>query len=122
MGGLLYPDSPGAIWVFLFMTIVLGGAAAWATGRALAKTWRPYGQVLIYMIPLAAAIIFLHHARFGEILFTLHYYVVTYIIVAVAASIGFRRMRVQQMLMQYSFAMGPAGPFGWQAKNGQSEA
>jgi hypothetical protein len=116
MGGVLYPDAPGAIWVFLSMTVVLGGLAAWATGRALAKTWRPYVQVLIYMIPLAAAMLFLHYALFGEKLLSIHYYIVNYLIAAIAASVGFRRMRVQQMLTQYSFAFAPAGPFGWQPK------
>jgi hypothetical protein len=116
MGGILYPDRPGAVWVFLTMTLILGGLAAWATGRALAKTWRPYGQVLIYMVPIAAAVMFLHHALFGEALLSLYYYLVTYVIAAILASIGFRRMRVQQMLTQYSFAFAQAGPFGWQPK------
>jgi hypothetical protein len=117
MGGILYSDAPGAGWVFLTMTLILGGTAAWATGRALAKTWRPYAQVLIYMVPLAAAVRFLHHSLFGETVLSIHYYLMTYVIAAIAASIGFRRMRVQQMLTQYSFAFAAAGPFGWQPKS-----
>ena len=114
--GLLFVDTENGFWVFLVMTVVLGGSAAWATGRALAKTWRPFAQVFVYVLGLAAAVHFLHHALFGEDFLSLHYYLVTVVILAVAASLGYRRMRAQQMAMQYSFAFDASGPFGWRAK------
>jgi Zn-dependent protease with chaperone function len=40
MSGILYPGGPHGLWVFLLNTIVLGGAAAWTTGRAIAKAWQ----------------------------------------------------------------------------------
>ena len=46
--------------------LVLGGAAAFATGRAIAKTWSPLWLILPAMIVLAAAVRFLHFALFQE--------------------------------------------------------
>src|SRR3954447_11977020 len=57
---------PENLWTFLLLTCVIGGAAAYATGRAIALTWRPFWQALAYMIPLTAAVRFLHYALFGE--------------------------------------------------------
>lgn len=116
MRGLVYANHPHAFWVFLVITLVLGGSAAWATGRAIAKTWRPYFQTVVYTFVLAAAVHFLHFALFGESLSSLHYYFVAWLVVLAAASIGFRRMRVQQMLTQYSFAFERKGPLHWHAR------
>jgi hypothetical protein len=115
--GLLFSDGTQGLWVFIAMTVILGGAAAWATGRALAKTWRPYWQILLYMAPLAGAVRFLHYALFSEPLLSLQFYVVTYVVVMLAATTGYRRMRAEQMATQYSFAFTRAGPFGWRRKS-----
>jgi hypothetical protein len=116
MRGLLYPHHLHAFWIFLVITVILGGAAAWATGRAIAKTWRPYAQTVVYTFVLAAAVQFLRYALFGEALLSLQFYIVSWLVILGAASIGFRRMRVQQMLTQYSFAFERSGPFHWQAR------
>ena len=52
-----------AIW--LALTVLLGGAGAMATGRALARTWRPLARLVPYALLLAAAIGFLCWALFG---------------------------------------------------------
>ena len=38
MQGILYEEP--SIWEFFFVTCLLGGWAAWMTGRACAQTWR----------------------------------------------------------------------------------
>jgi hypothetical protein len=116
MRGLLYPHHLHAFWIFLVITVVLGGAAAWATGRAIAKTWRPYTQTVVYAFVLAAAVQFLRYALFGESLLSVQFYVVSWLIVLISTSIGFRGMRVQQMLTQYSFAFERSGPFHWKPR------
>ena len=45
--GLLYEED--SLGVFLLVTVVLGGGAAALAGRAVALTWRPWWQVVIYM-------------------------------------------------------------------------
>ena len=52
-----------AIW--LAVTLLLGGAAAAATGRALALAWRPLGNLFGYMLPLSAFTSFLCWALFN---------------------------------------------------------
>src|ERR1700735_1708018 len=54
------------IFTFVLITLVLGGAGAWATGRAVAKTWRPLATLAPYMVFLAAAVRFLHYALYGD--------------------------------------------------------
>ena len=52
----LYPAGPNSGLAFLFGTLILGGLAALASGRALADTWRPVWQLPMYMLALAAAV------------------------------------------------------------------
>ncbi|HWG05148.1 MAG TPA: hypothetical protein VG271_09065 [Beijerinckiaceae bacterium] len=110
----LYPA--GGFWVFLVLTIVLGGAAAWATGHAIARTWRSPFFIPLYVVGLAAAVRFLHYALFGEPLVSLHYYCVDYALLALAAGAAYRRMRVRQMVQQYGWAYTAAGIFFWREK------
>lgn len=56
-------DAYVAIW--LAMTLVLGGAGAVATGRALALGWRPLAQLPFYMLGLSAFACFLCWALFN---------------------------------------------------------
>ena len=50
----LYEANDNGEWVFLLLTVVLGGAAAWATGKAIAQTWRPFWHVPTYALLLTA--------------------------------------------------------------------
>ena len=59
---LLYEED--SFGVFLLVTVVLGGGAAWLSGRAIAATWRPWWQVPLYMLILGAAVRFFHFALF----------------------------------------------------------
>ena len=51
MQGFLHEE--GSIGVFLLVTIVLGGGGAALAGRAIALTWRPWWQIVAYMLLLA---------------------------------------------------------------------
>ncbi|TCT12713.1 hypothetical protein EDC22_102399 [Tepidamorphus gemmatus] len=108
--GLLWESSFG---VFLLVTVCLGGAAAFMTGRAIASTWRPVWQLPAYLLLLAAAARFLHFSLFGGSLLSLHYYFVDLVILGVFGALGFRLMRVRQMVTQYGWLYERAGPFGW---------
>jgi hypothetical protein len=116
MGGILYADTASGSWVFLALTVVLGGAAAMATGRAIAQTWRPIWNLLPYMLILSAAIQFLHYALFAEHLLSAQFYLVTVVITLIAAGLGYQRMRVLQMSTQYSWAFSRTSPLGWSEK------
>lgn len=116
MRGLLYDGGDYAAWVFVFLTLVLGGGLAFATGRAMAQTWRPLWLIPLGMAPLALAVRFLHFALFEEKLLSLHYYAVTFVILALVAFAGYRVMRAAQMTTQYSWLYGADGPIGWRAR------
>ncbi|RFB78964.1 DUF6867 family protein [Methylovirgula sp. 4M-Z18] len=116
MAGLIYGTSPNAFWVFIGLTLVLGGAGAWATGRATAQTWRPISQIVVYMVILAAAVQFLHYALFQETLLALGPYLTNFVILLAAALFGYKQARADQMATQYSWAFEQAGPLGVREK------
>ena len=66
MDGILWADAPYGIFTFVLLTLVLGGLGAWATGRAMAQTWRPVAMLALYMVFLTAGVRFLHYALYGE--------------------------------------------------------
>lgn len=114
MSGLIW--EPGEFWDFLFIAVIFGGAAAIATGRAIALTWRPLHMALLYAAPLAAFVRFLQFALFGGTLSSLQYLLVTYAILAGLAWTGFRMARAGQMTTQYSWLHEANGAFGWKSR------
>jgi hypothetical protein len=59
-------EDEGSLGVFVLVTVLMGGLAAWLTGRAIAQTWRPFWHLLIYIALLGAAVRFVHFALFEE--------------------------------------------------------
>jgi len=112
---LLYEE--GSFGVFVLVTVILGGGAAALTGRAVAATWRPVWQVLAYMFILGLAVRFFHYALFGGTLLSLHYYLVDTLVCLIAGFLGFRTERARQMVTQYSWINGRAGPLYWRRKS-----
>ena len=70
----LYEEN--SVGVFILVTLILGGGAAALTGRAIAGTWRPWWQVIVYALILGGAVRFLHFSLFGGTLLSPHYYLV----------------------------------------------
>jgi hypothetical protein len=113
--GVLWPDSPYGLLTFILLTLILGGLGAWATGRAMAQTWRPMLMLAPYMILLTAGVRFLHYALYGETLLSVQYFLVAFIWTMVVGAFGYRSMRARQMETQYSWAYARAG-LNWRAK------
>jgi hypothetical protein len=103
-------------WVFLVLTVIIGGSGAFLSGRGLARSWKPYWRVFFYMALLAAAVRFFHYALFDGTLLSLHYYFVTYVILVGAALLGYRWMRTTQMVTQYRWLYRRMSPLTWQAR------
>ncbi|MDO9412695.1 MAG: hypothetical protein Q7T81_09000 [Pseudolabrys sp.] len=108
---LFYEENSSGI--FLLVTIIFGGGAAWLAGRAIALTWRPAWQVFVYSLILGCAVRFIHFALFGGTLLSLHYYLVDTAILVGLGFLGFRAARVSQMITQYRWVNAPNGPFRW---------
>jgi len=107
----IYED--GNVWVFLLVTIAIGGGAAFVSGRAIAQTWRPFWHVPLYMLGLAASVRFLHYALFDEVLLSARNLATDFAVTLIAASAGYRLVRAGQMARQYGWLFRRAGPFGW---------
>jgi len=114
IAGFLYQDE--SFGIFVLVTIVLGGGAAILAGRAIAATWRPWWQVVVYMLILGAAVRFIHFALFGGTLVSPHYYAVDSAVCLAGGLLGFRAARVSQMVTQYRWINGPDGPLRWRRK------
>jgi hypothetical protein len=108
---LLYEED--SFGVFLLVSILLGGGAAWLAGRAIAATWRPWWQVTFYMLILGLAVRFLHFALFGATLLSVHYYLVDTGVCLGLGLLGFRAARATQMATQYRWINVRTGAFTW---------
>jgi hypothetical protein len=104
--------------VFLVLTVILGGGAAFMAGRGLARGWKPFWRVFFYMALLAGAIRFFHYALFNGALLSPYYYLVTYAVLVAFASLGYRAMRTTQMVTQYRWLYERTSPLTWRPREG----
>jgi hypothetical protein len=109
--------SETGLRIFLFLTVVLGGGAAYLAGRALAHKWRPLWQAMAYMLLLGLALRFFHYALFGATLLSLYYYLIDTVVLLAAAYLGYRIRRTEQMTTQYSWIYERTGPLSWRRKD-----
>jgi hypothetical protein len=116
MQGILYEEP--TVLLFLLVTVVMGGWLAWMAGRAIALTWRPNVQLVIYMLALGLFVRFIHFALFQATLLTLHYYIVDTIVLMAFGYAGWRYNRARQMTTQYRWLFERSGPFGWKPRPG----
>ncbi|MGL4288367.1 MAG: DUF6867 family protein [Phreatobacter sp.] len=111
MQGILYEEP--SIWLFLLVTIVMGGWGAWMTGKACAETWRGIPQTLAYLLILGLAIRFVHFALFHGTLLSPRYYLVDTVIIIAIGILAWRATRARQMSTQYWWLYERSGPFSW---------
>jgi hypothetical protein len=88
---------------FLLVAVALGGGAAWQAGRAIAQTWRPWWQAVLYMFMLGAALRFIQFALFDRTLLSPGGYGLDTAVAIGFATLGFRTTRTRQMARQYGF-------------------
>lgn len=115
MSGILYEEA--SIWQFFFITFLLGGWAAWMTGRACAKTWRPYTSLFFSLLLLGIAVRFIHHALFEGTMFSLHYYLVDTFFLMIFGFIGYRYTRTNQMVSQYGWLYERQNLLAWKSRH-----
>ena len=106
-----------SLGIFLLVSVAMGGGAAWLAGRALAATWRPWWHLALYMLLLSLAVRFIHYALFESKFLTLHYYLVDYAVCLGFGLLGFRLMRVKQMVTRYSWINERAGLLRWRRRD-----
>jgi hypothetical protein len=105
-------DGDNWLLTFPIVTLGMGGAAAYLSGRAIAQTWRPFWHIPLYMLVLTAAVRFCHFALFEEPFLSLPSYAVDFACAFTAATLGYRTVRTQQMRTQYGWLLRSSGPLG----------
>lgn len=122
--GLIVEKSYAA---FFIVTVLLGGGAAFMTGRALARSWKSFGRLVFYISLLGLAVRFLHWGLFLDAtyeswrdaqgsLLSLHYYIVDTAVLLAAAALGYRLQRAEQMTSQYRWIYERTGPLSWRKR------
>ena len=109
--GPLY-DGESILQVVL-LTVVIGGAAAALSGRAIALAWRPPWQVAVAALLLGAAARFFHFALFGGVRLSAPSYCCDALLFIVVGMLAWRATRARQMVQQYPWLYASSGPFGW---------
>ncbi len=107
----------GTTWtVYLLITVIIIGFAAYMTGQALAKTWRPVWQVFVYCILLGFADRFLVFALFEGQLLSISGYLFDTLTLTVMAFFSYRYSMTRTMADQYPWLYERVGFFALRKK------
>ncbi|AWN40331.1 DUF6867 family protein [Methylobacterium durans] len=109
----LFEGSP---LLFLLVTVVMGGWAAWMTARGIARTWRPFWQTVPALLAVAAAVRFIHFALFEGTLLSGPRYLADAGVVLAIGAIAFRATRTRQMTTQYRWLYERTSPLTWRER------
>lgn len=102
--------------VFVGITVILFGGAAFLMGQALAETWRPAWQNVLYGALLAIGDRFIIYALFGgELLSVWGYLLHAAVLIAIALT-AYRITRAWRMVRQYPWLYERTGLFTWREK------
>jgi hypothetical protein len=103
-------------WIFLIITVILGGGAAFMAGRSLAQGWKSPILLFVYMLIFGLGVRFLHFALFQSELFSLQYYVSHTLVVMAFAFLGYRMTLTRQMTEKYPWLYERTSPLSWRQK------
>jgi hypothetical protein len=113
--GMIYPHE--SFLQVLLVTGILGGGAAWLTGRACGETWRPLWQVVGYTILLGAAVRFFHFALFEGELLSLPSFLADAIYLTAVGCLSWRITRTTRMVAQYRWLYQRTSPVTWRERS-----
>lgn len=119
MQGIVYEEP--SVWLFLLVTLVMGGWAGWMAARAVARAWRPFWQAALSLLLVAAAVRFIHFALFEGTLLSAQYYLADAAVVMLIGALGFRVTRTRQMTTQYRWLYEKTSPLTWRERSSGAE-
>ena len=111
--GQIFGSTPSG---FLVITLLLGCGCAFMTGQAIAVTWRPLWQVVVYTMLLGCADRFLHFALFNGALLTVTGYLADTALLQAVAVGAFLATRARKMVTQYPWLYVRQGLFRWRVR------
>lgn len=107
-------DTLATVLLFNFILI---GPASFATGQALASTWRPWPQMVAYTALLSAGLRFFDYALANGELWSAGGFALGWAIQGLLAAFAFRLTRVRQMVRQYPWLYARKGLLGWEERH-----
>ncbi len=105
-----------SVGLFAGLTVCLFGLCAWLMGQALANTWRPAWQNVVYGLMLGVGDRFLAFALFGYPPLSVAGYVVNTAVLIAIALLAYRLTRAHKMVSQYPWLDEKTGPLTWRQK------
>ncbi len=109
----LLGTTPG---VSFGMTVVVMGFVAFMTGQALAGTWKPIWQVVLYCLLLGLGDRFLIFSLFEGELLSLSGYVIDSAVLVAISLFAYRLTQARKMTSQYPWIYERAGLLSWRDK------
>jgi hypothetical protein len=103
--------------VFLGVTVVLAGGAGFLMGQALARGWRPWWQVVLYVFLLLLFERFLAENLFDSSSPILGI-VVSFVVIMALAWFGYLITRAHKMVQQYPWLYERTSPVSWRNRAG----
>lgn len=111
---LNFDDPFGASLIqFGLLTVIVFGFAAFMMGRALADTWRPSWQNVVYGALLGVANRLFQNFLCGNDVINLVAYLIGAGVLVGIAFIAYRATQAHKMVTQYPWLYARTGPFSW---------
>jgi len=107
-----------SIPVFIGLTVILFGGASFMMGQAIADTWRPMWQNVVYGLLLAAGNRFLVGALFHGDWFSFGQYVLDAVVIIAIALFAYRVTVARQMVSQYPWLYEKSSLMTWRERDG----
>jgi hypothetical protein len=107
--------------VFIGLTVVIMGAVAFMTGQAVAATWRPAWQAVLYCFLLGLVDRFLTSALFGGRGLLVSGFIIDTAVLIIIGLIAYRLTHVAKMVTQYPWLYERAGIWNYRARGGAGE-
>jgi len=102
--------------VFIGLTLVLFGGAAFLTGQALASGWQQAWKAVPYALLLGVGDRFLTYAMFEGELLTLSGYLIHSAVLLAICLLAYRLTKARKMVSQYPWLYERDGLFGWRQR------
>ncbi len=105
--------------VFIGLTVAIMGAIAFMTGHAVAATWRPVWQAVLYCFLLGLVDRFLTSGLFGGQGLLVSGFVVDTAVIMCIGLAAYRITRVRKMVTQYPWLYQSVGVWRYRVKGGE---
>ena len=101
----------------IIITVIMMGFAAWTTGRAVAVTWRPFWQVMVYPLLLGLVDRGLNRVFAEGELWSISGYLLDAAFLVAVSVLAHRLARARKLTTQYPWIFERSGPLSWREKS-----